>query len=376
LIVGWVSARRVPEVFDEILRLTKNRAAIDVFNPDEHPEEYKNVPTLFENARWLKPFELLVAGFGIPGYNEVEPTALLAVTFLFMFGAMFGDMGQGLVLVIAGLAVRRVIKSETARQFGSLIAMAGGAGMIGGLVYGSVFGLTEFGETPMPRLWAEPLTKSGTMLMTMIGFGIMMVSLGLVLNVVNRLRDRDVAGTFLDRFGLIGMVFYWGAIGLVLRYVILEKGSWWLTALVLGPPLVLMVLADALVGMFGGKAHGHAGAEGAPKDGLGMRVIEGAVGTLEAVISYLTNTISFVRVGAFAVAHGGLCLAVFKIGEMAREVPGGAVWSMAVLVGGNALIIAMEGLVVSIQAMRLEYYEFFTKFFKGSGKAFQPFELE
>ena len=374
LIVGWVPLRRVVELHDEVLKLTQGRAVVEVLDPHKHPEEYKDVPTLFEHSRLLKPFELLVTGFGIPEYNEIEPTILLAVTFLFMFGAMFGDIGHGLVLVIGGLLWRRWAKTTTMKQFGLLIMLAGGAGMLGGLMYGSMFGAHAIAGVRVPQLWAEPLDRAQTLLMTMIGFGVVMVSLGLVLNAINRLRNRDVAGTFLDRFGVVGMVLYWGAIGLVLRYVILEKGEWWESLLVLGPPLVIMVVADLVLNALGKKK--EEGVEGLPPESMGMRVFEGLVGTLEACIAYLTNTISFVRVGAFALAHAGFCMAVFEIEKLVRGLPGGPAWSVMVVVLGNAMIIALEGLVVSIQAIRLEYYEFFTKFFRGGGKTFEPFGLE
>lgn len=375
LIVGWVPVEAVTKLHDEVLKLTGGRAVIEVLDPDKHPEEFKSIPTMFQHSRLLKPFELLVSGFGTPGYNEVEPTILVAVTFLFMFGAMFGDIGHGLALALIGLLVNRLADKSNAatRDFGLLILMAGVAGIVGGLVYGSFFGHDVVAGFSVPRLWADPLEHAESLLVAMVGFGVAMVSMGLILNVVNRLRNRDVAGSFLDKFGLVGIFFYWGAIGLVLRYVMLGEGAWWQALLILGLPLALMVLAEPLLKLFGSRRGDRT--EG-PSPTFLMQIFEGLIGTLEACMSYLTNTISFVRIGAFALAHAGFCLAVFEADKAVCELPGGPVWSVLVLILGNALIIALEGLIVSIQAMRLEYYEFFSKFFRGGGKVYEPFGIE
>jgi V/A-type H+-transporting ATPase subunit I len=96
---------------------------------------------------------------------------------------------------------------------------------------------------------------------------------------------------------------------------------------------------------------------------------------LETVMTFLTNTVSFSRVGAFALAHGGLSLAVYTLAGIVRDTAGGAVWSAVVIVLGNLLVLALEGLIVFVQCMRLEYYEFFSKFFEGGGKRYSPFRV-
>ena len=203
--------------------------------------------------------------------------------------------------------------------------MAGGAGMMGGLMYGSFFGRGTVWGLRVPRLWGEPLARAESLLVMMVGLGVVMVSLGLVLNIINRLRSRDVVGTVLDKFGLVGVVFYWGAIGLVLRYVILGKGAWWQVVAVLGVPMVLLVVGEPLSGYLRRRKSGDGGG-GVEGASLSMALFEGAIGALEACMAYLTNTISFVRVGAFALAHAGFCLAVFETNRAVQELPGGAVW--------------------------------------------------
>ena len=105
-------------------------------------------------------------------------------------------------------------------------------------------------------------------------------------------------------------------------------------------------------------------------------VAESAVGAFEAVLVYLANTISFVRLAAYALSHAALLLATFTLAaELERGTAGGAVWSTLVIVAGNVIAIILEGMIASVQALRLEYYEFFGKFFSGAGRPFRPFRL-
>jgi V/A-type H+-transporting ATPase subunit I len=173
-----------------------------------------------------------------------------------------------------------------------------------------------------------------------------------------------------DKFGLVGFIFYWGVLGLGIKAVVLNAGA--PTALevflLVLLPLLLLFFREPLHYLMTRKRGGH-------RPSVLSGVIEGFVDVLETVSSYIANTVSFVRVGAFALAHTALCVAVFSTERVVRTLPGGPLWSVLVVVGGNLLVIGLEGMVVSIQSMRLEYYEFFSKFFKGEGKAYQPFKL-
>ena len=100
------------------------------------------------------------------------------------------------------------------------------------------------------------------------------------------------------------------------------------------------------------------------------------IDVMDVVIRYLASTVSFVRTAAFALAHGGLFIAVFSLADILGQLKGGGLWYWVAIIVGNVIIIALEGLVVSIQTIRLEYYEFFSKFFKGGGERFQPLKVE
>jgi len=370
LITGYVPSMRVDTLRGELLRVTGGRVVVEVADPPENDPE---IPTLLENPRLLKPFEMLVAGYGYPGYREIEPTPLVAASFLLMFGVMFGDVGQGAVIAAAGVALSRRARSEGLRDFGTLLWMCGAVAMLSGWVYGSVFGV----ERAIPRPWGGWFALDVTniesikpLLIATVGLGVVMMTLGVVLNLVNRIRARDYFALVIDKFGIVGFIFYWGVLGLGLRALVWEAGppnAWEVVALVFLPLLVLFFREPLHYLM---TRRDHVG-----KPHLFAGLMEGFVDILETVSAYAANTVSFVRVGAFALAHAALCVAVFAIERMARQAPGGPLWSLLVVVLGNALVIGLEGLVVSIQAMRLEYYEFFSKFFSGRGKAYRPFKL-
>ncbi len=104
-------------------------------------------------------------------------------------------------------------------------------------------------------------------------------------------------------------------------------------------------------------------------------MMEDGMSLAEALITYLANTVSFARVGAFALSHAGLMIAVFSLEAIVRGLPGGSFWAVITLILGNALVIALEGLIVFVQCLRLEYYEFFSKFFEGTGRPYRPFRI-
>jgi V/A-type H+-transporting ATPase subunit I len=208
-----------------------------------------------------------------------------------------------------------------------------------------------------------------TLLKVVLGFGMGMISLGLVINIINRVSERRYFEGFLSQYGVVGFIFYWGAIGLALRYfgegAGAVTGSQVLVFVVL--PLVLLVFREPLHMLFTRRPATAGSVAGA--------VFEGIMDVLEVVLTFLANTVSFIRVAAFALSHAGLSLATFAVADLVRRSAGGTFWAWVVIVCGNALILVLEGLVVTIQTVRLEYYEFFSKFFSGEGRAFQPLSL-
>ena len=370
LLTGWVPADDAGTLEQRVEEATGGRYAIETTFPDDSTGD--QVPVLMRHSRLLRPFELLVSTYGLPNYRELEPTLFVALSYVLMFGMMFGDAGHGFVLALCGLLALVFGRSEKVRDFGLLLLFGGSSSIIFGVVYGSYFGIGLFKKY---ALWHDPLEGDPIRLMFgAIGFGIVMMSLGLILNVINRFRRGDVIGGFLDKFGLAGLLFYWGALALLINRAAIESrglmGLW--VALFLIVPMVGWAVKEPMEHLLGHEAEGRHEATG----GLAGAIMESLVGAFEAVLSYLANTISFVRLAAYAMSHAALLVAAFMLAAQVRGLSfGGGLWSLLVIILGNLIAIVLEGIIASVQALRLEYYEFFGKFFSGNGQPFEPFRL-
>ncbi len=364
LFSGWVPDEETEDLVSRIKQMTSGRAVIEVTRADklhDAREGGPEVPVLFKQPPFLKPFELLVSGYGTPSYRMIDPTIFVGITFLLMFGMMFGDVGHGLVLLLGGLLL--AFKSRKWHEAGKLGIYCGVASMIFGFLYGSFFGL----EHLLPTLWLKPLENMTDLFRAAIGFGVLMVSLGIILNVVNSFRARSFWKNFFDKSGPLVGVVYWAGIGIVLKLVI-SGGGFPHPAIFYGlfiAPLGVFTLRGPLLKLMGKQRRSF-------QDGIGTYIMESVVEIMEILMGYLANTISFIRVAAFGLAHAGLFVAVFSLAGVVSAKPGGLLFSWLVLILGNVVIILLEGLVVTIQALRLEYYEFFGKFFKGLGSKYEP----
>jgi len=380
VITGWVPSERSGDLERVVLRAAGGQAVVELSDPDDEDVAGGRVPTAGSVHPLVAPFQRLVGGYGTATYTEIEPTVMFAISFLAMFGLIFGDLGHGLCLLAVGLLIRRRSSAAVLRDAGFIIAACGLASVLSGtFLQGSFFGksLKELGF-PL-TLGFEPIRFDGAgagakghvvrYLILALVLGLVLINLGVMLNIVNRLRRKDYAGGLLSRFGVVGIVFYWGALGVALRAIAtggLKNG--WAAAGVVGLPLLVLVFHDPLQGLL---------ARRRPlwREGLAMGLFEGLIEALETVMVYLSNTFSFLRVAAFALSHAALCYTVFVLEGLVRDLPAGPAWSATVFVLGTALIIGMEGLIVAIQILRLEYYEFFTKFFEAEGVRYRPFRL-
>lgn len=355
LVTGWVPAAAAAALAQRLRDTTGGRCAVVVTEPDDVTED--EIPVLLRQPRLFRPFANLVVGYGLPQYREVSPTFFVAVSYLLMFGMMFGDVGHGLVLAIGGLALLLAGRTASVRDGGLLVMCAGVVSAVFGVVYGSCFGLAWFKPY---ALWRDPLEGSPLeLLQVALGVGVGMISLGLVLNIINRFRRQDALAGLLDKFGVAGLVFYWGAVLWVTGYV---RGVAW---------LVLPVLAWVLKEPVARVVRRSAG-----ESGWLPLLVESAVEAFEALLVYLANTISFVRLAAYAMSHAALLLAAWLLAaEVQRMSPANGWLSVLVIIAGNAVAIGLEGIIAAVQALRLEYYEFFNKFFSGTGRPFEPFRL-
>ena len=352
---GWVPA----DVLEELTRIMGEEAPrTTYFAEDSSTLRYgrSSVPTLLRNIPLVRAFQDVVALYSLPGYDEIDPSFVVAVSFCLMFGFMFGDVGHGLLLALGAryLVKRRILR----KNLGTVLTAASVFSMIFGVLYGSVFGL----EGLFPPLWFSPSENTDKLLSIALGAGVGFITLGLALNMVTQYRQRNFGRLLFDGQGLAGLAFYWSA-ALVAFWVFsghtLPMPGWAVGGLFLALILV-MAFRDVLARVvLHERAHGEGGV---------VHAFEVAHGLL----AFLSNTASFVRLAAFALNHVGLSMAVFMLGDMVRDLPGGLVLKGLLLVVGNLIIVGLEGLIVFIQTLRLEYYEFFSKFYRGGGNAFRP----
>jgi V/A-type H+-transporting ATPase subunit I len=386
-VTGWIPRRRLPVILEGLEELTHGRIAVSVYDPSEIPEVRSGrvkVPVSTPHGRVVKSFERMVFSYAVPLYGTVDPTPFVAVMFVLLFAIMFGDVGQGLVGVLVGLLINsgRVSSFETYRRksFGTAFLAAGLASMVSGFLYGSFFANEHVLEPVTVFLTQHLLGRPMEHIVSLqgfqkillffgitIGIGAVINSIGLVLNIVNYARRGDWEKAVLSKTGAAGAFFFWYALFIVVR--VLTGGR--LVSLdfaALAVPLLALFFKEMIVHL----VRGH---RPLLKEGLFSFIMEGIVEVLESTIYYVSNSVSFLRVAAFALAHTVLSSIVFLLSDMVGGAPGGIVFRILVILVGNAIIIVLEGLIVTIQVVRLQYYEFFSKFFNETGEEFSPFIL-
>jgi len=371
LLTGWLPVNLYEKLKESILKATNGQAIIDKVDPEDIREVREGIikiPILFNNPLLIRPFERLTSLYGTPSYQEVEPTVFLALSFVLLFGMMFGDVGHGLVLFLAGLYIFRRLYRYM--DYGIILMECGVSSALFGLLYGSVFGVEDI----IPALWLHPMKDINRFMLVSAAIGIGMISLGLVLNLINIIRKRKFH-ELLTAGGLVGALLYWLLAGLAIRYVLSGPPSPDVIAvakIISGILLFIMIVERPLTALLRRRKARSRGVKPAREASIASLALESTIEALDSVLRFLANTVSFVRVAAFALTHAALFIGVFSIADMVSHGTGTGFSYYLTLVLGNIVIILLEGMVVSIQTIRLEYYEFFSKFFRGGGEPFRP----
>ena len=346
-VVGWLPLSNLEKMIPEL-----EKDDID-YVVKAHDEVASTPPTHLKNNRLFKPFEVLVEMYGLPNYTELDPTAFVAITAFLMFGFMFGDVGQGLVILLFGLFLKR---KKVA--LGPVFCFGGISSMIFGLLYGSVFGREDI----IPKLLISPMDNIQTMLMAGIGVGAVLIIIAMALNVVNAIKNKDKAKIFFDSNGIAGIVFYVTVLVAIVGFAV--NGQWPISAGIMAVlivlPLVLIFFKEPLTKWIDKK-----------KQVEKSSFVEKFFEMFEMLLSFVSNTISFVRLAAFAINHVGLCMAIYILADMV-----GGSGNLIVGIIGNGIVIVLEGLIVAIQVLRLEYYELFSRFYTGDGKEYKPINVK
>ena len=360
ILCGWMTERdaerfqKDSEEYDNLYCIPED----DVNNNLNQP------PTKLKNPKIFKPFEMYIKMYGLPDYHEIDPTIFVALTYSFIFGIMFGDVGQGLLLAVGGFLLYKLKKMDLA----AIIGTAGIFSTFFGFMFGSIFGFEDI----IDAVWLRPseamtlvpgLGNMNTVFVAAIVFGMFLILITMIFHIINAVKVKNVEGIWFDQNSVCGLVFY-GA--LTLCALLYLTGNALPATIVLAVmflvPLVIIMLKEPITRLAEKKTPAIEGSKP-------MFFVQSFFELFEIMLSFLSNTLSFVRIGAFAVSHAAMMGVVLMLAG--AESGGNINWLIIVL--GNAFVCAMEGLIVGIQVLRLEYYEMFSRFYKGSGKEFRPF---
>lgn len=382
---GWLPASESRSFMKDLDDLTEGRVAIREYLPLEVPSVLsgeEQVPVKLNHGKFISAFERMIFSYGSPLYGSIDPTPFVAVFFTILFGIMFGDCGQGLVFLIAGILMAlNVVKVGSWNKFAPIFIAIGTTSSIMGLVTGEFFGTEKllepfaefvtglFGTPRAPILKVMPSADPNSVLVIFgifavtIGLGVIINSVGLIVNVINKFLQKKAGSAVFGKTGIAGILFYWYILAFALRLAVFHHVPALYDWIVIGTTLFFAAFGEPFERFF----DGH---KPVLENGFGAFVIGGAVELIEVVSSYLSGSLSFVRVGAFALAHAVLGFIIEMMSEKCGPVGG-----LAVLIAGNAIVVVLEGMIVAIQVIRLQYYEFFSKFFNETGTEFKPFQF-
>lgn len=359
ILCGWMGEDDV----NKFLAESKNDDKVFVVVEEDKEKFFGEPPTKLKNPRFFKPFEMFIRMYGLPANDEMDPTMFVALTYTFIFGAMFGDVGQGLCLFVFGGLLYLIKKINLA----GIISIAGLFSTFFGFMFGSIFGF----EDVLKPLWIRPidhmttlpfLGKLNTVFIVAVAFGMFLIIVAMILHIINAAKSKDVEGTWFDANGVAGLVFY---LAVVVTIVLFMTGNPLPGGIVMGVmfgvPLLLIFLKEPLARRIEKRADKM-------ETGPGMYVVQGFFEMFETLLSYFSNTISFIRIGAFAVSHAAIMEVVLQLAGAESGHPN---WIGVIF--GNLFVCGFEGLIVGIQVLRLEYYEMFSRFYSGSGRAFNPY---
>lgn len=343
MLQGWIAADRIEQVQQELNEALQY--AFHFESRDPLPEEMPRVPSLQRQPALFLPFQNLVRQFGIPSYGEIDPTGLFAISYILMFGAMFGDIGHGAVLILIGFLLRH----KLAGLF-TFSTLTGLSSITFGFMYGSIFGFEELIEP----LWLSPMHDPSRMLQIALIWGIGFIFVVYLLSIYNLHQLGHQRHALLGSRGLAGLLFFAGGVNAGFAFMSAEGVGSIALLLMFTPLLVILVFEWQQL-----------------QGSLAEKILVSLIETLDGFINNLSNTLSFLRVAAFSLNHVALAAAVFTLAQMMGTV---GHWTTIIL--GNLFIIVLEGGIVAIQCLRLEYYEGFSRFFQGRGLRFAPLKNE
>lgn len=350
--------------------LPKDLGPIYTLRHDPKAVKGATVPTKLKNNWLVRPFETLVTLYGTPNYHEIDPTGFVAIAYMLLFGAMFGDIGQGFVFWLVG---RLLEVNRRYRSVGGVLCRIGLSSLFFGLIYDSFFGIEHLlsnglvaivGDRwlghPIRDFFVSPIENTNLILLLSILLGLILLVASFIMSIINKLRQRDFTEGLFGRNGINGLVLFAALIGL--GFIVYEGSPGWVFRLTM-TVIVLSMLVLVLRVPLGNRLMHRLPLY---RERTGEYLLESGFELFETLLSMLSNGVSFIRVGAFALNHAGLFIAFHTMAAMSSSHLG----DIALFILGNVVVIALEGLIVFIQGLRLVYYELFSKYYAGDGLQF------
>lgn len=348
-VTGFVPAKKVDAFKNDFESISNVHVEVLPATSDVRLEP----PTLLKNSWFARPFRIFVEMYGVPKYNDVDPTLLVALSYTLLFGIMFGDLGQGILLSIVGFIAYKKFHME----LGAVGMRLGISSAFFGIIFGSVFGNEEI---LIPMFNAMSPENTMTLLMAAIGLGVVLILISMVFNVVLNFKKKNIGEALLSQNGICGVTFYVAVIvavvGMLAGFNVVNP-LYIIVFIVI--PIFLIFLKEPLIRKF---------EEHQPMfpNGFGAFFVEGFFELFEVVLSFITNTMSFLRVGGFVLSHAGMMLVVYTLAGMF-----GSIGELVVIILGNIFVMCLEGMIVGIQVLRLEFYEMFSRYYEGNGIPFK-----
>lgn len=350
VLVGWTPEARLPELSGRLAAI--GTSVVELPQPTR-----AEPPTLMLGTRVARSLRPLVDTYGTVPYADLDPSVFAGIAYVAMFGMMFGDVGHGLILSGLGLYLRHagLPALQSLHGVGTLIVAAGLASAAFGVLYGEAFGPTGV----VPAVWLVPSEQPIVLLIAGLIVGSVLLGLSYTIGMVNRWREGGPGMLMYASSGIAGASLYAGAAAIV-------AGAALGVGVVQAAGIAVAVIGLALlfVGFLAASGRGLAG------------FTEAFVELVDTVIRTASNAVSFVRLAAFGLTHaiiGGIVWAATS--AVAASGGFGILLAAIVFLAGNALAFALEALVAGLQALRLEYYELFSRIFAGEGRPFVPWRL-
>ncbi len=364
IIVGWIPT----ENKKQLKRRLKKIKSIELDFSNAKDELDKHPPVKLKNCFLARPFEFYTEMYGVPKYNEIDPSLFIAITYIIIFGIMFADVGQGICLSIVGILMWKL----KGMKIGKVLAPCGISSACFGLVFGSVFGFEHlldpmyfalgFKEKPIEVMTSGSII---TILLAAVAIGIFLVITAMFLNVYSSIKQGNIGRALFSSNGIAGIIFYSALVFGMVAQLLLNWKVFNLPYIIglIVIPFLLIFFEEPLGGLITRSPDWK-------PESWGSYILEHFIESIMVLLEYVTNTVSFLRVGAFVLVHAGMMMVVFVLADTAGPV---AYWPVVVF--GNAFVMVLEALLVAIQVLRLEYYEMFSRFYSGEGRAFEPVKL-